>query len=89
MRKPWKDQETVLAVKDCVSALVDDIDQDGYNEVVVRTRWPEKPYAIYDWDQDSRDREIRQLWPEAVSPEWQERLLTDPERYARLQGSRR
>lgn len=65
--------------------MVDDIDQDGYNEVVARTRRPEKPYVVYDWGDDCAAREINQLWPEAVSPELQEKLMTDYERYARLQ----
>lgn len=81
----WKDQKTVLLVEDCVSAVVEDIDQDGHNEVVVRTRWPEKPYVVYDWGDDFRVKEVNQFWPEAVSPELQERLMTDWERYIQLQ----
>lgn len=79
----WKDQETVLLVEDCLNAAVDDVDQDGYNEVVVRTRWPEKPYVIYDWDNDLQTKEINQLWVETVSPELRERLMTIPEAAAR------
>lgn len=84
----WKDQETVLLVEDCLNAVVDDIDQDGHNEVVVRTRWPEKPYMVYDWCDDYQVKEIDQYWPETVSPELQERLMTVPERAARLQSER-
>lgn len=82
----WKDKETVFLVEDCLNATVDDIDQDGYNELIVRTRWPEKPYTVYDWDGDLQTKEIYQYWPETVSPELQERLLTDPELAAREQA---
>ena len=81
----WKDKKTVLLAEDCVMAVVADIDQDGHNEVVVRTRWPEKPYMVYDWGDDYKVKEIDRLWPETVPPELQERLMTDYERYAQLQ----
>lgn len=77
----WEDQETILLVEDCMNAVVEDIDQDGHNEVVVRTRWPEKPYAIYDWGDDFNIKEINRFWPETVSPELQEKLLCVWERY--------
>ena len=82
----WKDRETVLLVEDCLNAVVDDIDGDGHNEVVVRTRWPEKPYMVYDWCGDNQVKEIDQFWLENVSPELQERLLTIPEESARAQA---
>ena len=44
----WVNKKTVLLVEDCLTATVKDIDQDRENEVIVRTRWPEKPYAVYD-----------------------------------------
>lgn len=81
----WKDQETVLLVEDCLNAAVADVDQDGRNEVVVRTRWPERPYMVYDWGNDFQDREISQHWLEAVSPELQEKLMTEYERWVQLQ----
>ena len=82
----WKDRETVLLVEDCLNAVVDDIDGDGHNEVVVRTRWPEKPYMVYDWCSDNQVKEIDQFWLDSVSPELQERLLTIPEESARAQA---
>lgn len=82
----WKDRETVLLVEDCLNAVVEDIDGDGHNEVVVRTRWPEKPYMVYDWCGDNQVKEIDQFWLENVSPELQERLLTIPEESARAQA---
>ena len=82
----WKDEERVLLIEDCISATVADIDQDGHNEVVVRTRWPEKPYMVYDWCGDNQVKEIDQYWLDSVSPELQERLLTIPEESARAQA---
>ena len=61
----WVDEKTVLLVEDCLTATVKDIDQDGENEVIVRTRWPEKPYAVYDWDGEG----ITQIWPDDVPEE--------------------
>lgn len=80
----WKDWEHVLLVEDCISAVVDDIDQDGHNEVVVRTRWPEKPYLVYDWCDDYKVKEIDRYWLDSVSPELRERLMTIPERQEQL-----
>lgn len=73
----WKDEKRVLLIEDCVSAAVADIDRDGHNEVVVRTRWPEKPYAVYDWvSNDSSDKQVSVLWQDSVSPDLREQLMT-------------
>ena len=72
------DEETwetadILRVKDCVSATPWDADGDGVDELVVRTRWPEKPYAVY----DIPDGELKpQLvsWPDTVPEEIRENL---------------
>ena len=72
------DEETwetadILRVKDCVSATPWDADGDGIDELVIRTRWPEKPYAVY----DIPDGELKpQLvsWPDTVPEEIQENL---------------
>ena len=80
----WKDEERVLLIEDCISATVADIDQDGHNEVVVRTRWPEKPYAVYDWvSNDFSDKQYSILWLDSVSPELQEQLMTMEEQAQR------
>ena len=63
-------------MEDCLTAAVADIDGDGHNEVVARTRWPEKPYMVYDWCGDYQVQEIDQYWLETVSPELEDRLLT-------------
>ena len=81
----WEDEQQVLLIEDCISAAVEDIDGDGHNEVVVRTRWPEKPYAVYDWvSNDFSDKQVSALWPDSVSPELQDRLMTIPERQEQL-----
>lgn len=67
----WENEKRLLEVKDCLNLVVADADQDGENEIVVRTRWPEKPYMLYDWE----DGEIVTRWLESVSPELQEKLL--------------
>ena len=76
------DEETwetadILRVKDCVSATPWDADGDGIDELIVRTRWPEKPYAVY----DIPDGELKpQLvsWPDTVPEEIQEALIWTP-----------
>ena len=70
------DEETwetadILRVKDCVSATPWDADGDGINELVVRTRWPEKPYTVY----DMVDGEVQAVsWPDTVPEEIRENL---------------
>ena len=76
----------MLFRSDCLNAVVDDIEGDGHNEVVVRTRWPEKPYMVYDWCGDNQVKKIDQYWLDSVSPELQERLLTIPEESAWAQA---
>ena len=64
------DSEDILRVEDCVSAVPWDTD-DGVNELVVRTRWPEKPYTVYDYV----DGEFVQTWPDTVPEEVREKLV--------------
>ena len=67
----FENERHLLWVKNCMSLTVADADQDGENEIVVRTRWPERPYMLYDME----DGEIVTRWLEGVSPELQEALL--------------
>ena len=62
----------LLVVENCVSATPWDADGDGANEIVVRTRWPEKPYTVY----DMLDGEVQAVsWPDAVPEEVRENLM--------------
>lgn len=65
------DSPTLLLVEDCIDGTVADVDGDGENEAVIRTRWPEKPYAVYDYV----DGEIVETWPDTVPEEIQESLV--------------
>ena len=67
----WETREELLHIEDCMNVTVADFDGDGANEVIARTRWPEKPYTVY----KRVNGEIISLWPETVSPEIQEALL--------------
>ena len=69
-------QEDLLVVEDCISATLADLDGDGEKEVVARTRWPEKPYTVYDWT----GGEFVITWPETIRPEILERMVAVWER---------
>lgn len=68
--KTWE-TETILTVEDCVSATPWDLDGDRVNELVVRTRWPEKPYTVYDME----GGEFVESWPDTVPEEVRENLV--------------
>ena len=61
----------ILMVEDCMNSAICDWDGDGQNEAVVRTRWEEKPYTVY----DMVDGEIVAAWPDAVPQEVQDKLV--------------
>ena len=63
-------EETILTVEDCLNATAGDTDGDGENELIIRTRWPEKPYTAY----DCVDGEITETWPDTVPEEIQDAL---------------
>ena len=72
------DEETwetadILRIKDCVSATPWDADSDGIDELVVRTRWPEKPYAVYDIPEGELKPQLVS-WPDTVPEEIRENL---------------
>ena len=60
----------ILEVEDCINAEALDVDGDGALEVAVRTRWPEKPYTVYDYV----DGEIVESWPDTLPEEILEQL---------------
>lgn len=65
------DSRDILRVEDCVTAAPWDADGDGIDELVVRTRWPEKPYSVY----DMVDGEVQAVsWPDTVPEEIRENL---------------
>lgn len=54
-----------------MSGIPWDADCDGGNELVVRTRWPEKPYTVY----DMVDGKVQAVaWPDTVPEEVQDAL---------------
>ena len=55
----------ILEIEDCINAEALDVDGDGEPEVAVRTRWPEKPYTVYDYV----DGEIVETWPDTLPEE--------------------
>ena len=60
----------ILEVEDCINAEALDVDGDGEPEVAVRTRWPEKPYTVYDYV----DGEIVESWPDTLPEEILEQM---------------
>ena len=60
----------ILEVEDCINAEALDVDGDGELEVAVRTRWPEKPYTVYDYV----DGEIVESWPDTLPEEILEQM---------------
>ena len=65
------DSRDILRVEDCVTATPWDADGDGIDELVIRTRWPEKPYTVY----DMVDGEVQAVsWPDTVPEEIRENL---------------
>lgn len=68
--------EYLLTVKDSREFANVDWDGDGQSELAVRTRWEEKPYAIYDLEAG----EVTVTYPDAVDEALAERLMTAKER---------
>lgn len=64
------DSKEILRVENCLSGIPWDADGDGENELIIRTRWPEKPYTVY----DCVDGEITETWPDTVPEEIQDAL---------------
>ena len=64
------EEETVLVAEDCLTYAFADVDGDGEQEIAVRTRWPEKPYTIYDYV----DGAVTATWPDTVPEDLRDTL---------------
>ena len=61
----------LLVVENCISSTTWDMDGDGEREIIIRTRWPEKPYTVYDM---VNGEVVAVDWPDTVPEEVQEQL---------------
>lgn len=61
----------MLLVRDCLNAAVGDTDGDGENEIIVRTHYVEKPYAIY----DNTTGTIEPTYVDDIPEEFKEKLV--------------
>ena len=65
------DSKEILRVENCLSGIPWDADGDGELEIVVRTRWSEKPYTVY----DMVDGNVQAVaWPNTVPKEIRDAL---------------
>ena len=67
--------EVLLTVENILADTCADYDGDGVTELIVRTRWVEKPYAVYDME----GGEVTVTYPDTVGEDLAGRLLTDAE----------
>ena len=65
------EEETVLFVRGCLNHTFADMDGDGELEIVIRTRWPEKPYTVYDM---VNGEVVAVDWPDTVPEAVREQL---------------
>lgn len=73
--------ELLLTVRDCLAFAAVDWDGDGMTELLVRTRWAEKPYTVYDYV----DGAVTETWPDTLDQELADQLLTVTEQQKRFQ----
>lgn len=75
-KEDWRDHEEnrLLTVTECLGYTTEtdsggyaqaDVDGDGITELLVRTKWPEKPCIIYDWE----DGIVTETWSDTVPAE--------------------
>lgn len=74
-------EERLLEVEDCLTYTQADWDNDREMELLVRTRWPEKPYTVYDME----DGAIEAIWVDSLEPELASHLMTPGERQEELE----
>ena len=65
-------EEVLLTVENILADTYVDYDGDGVTELVVRTRWVEKPYAVYDIE----GGEVTVTYPDTVDEDLAEQLMT-------------
>lgn len=78
-------EERLLEVEDCLTYVQVDWDNDREMELLVRTRWPEKPYTVYDME----DGAIEAIWVDSLEPELARHLMTPGERQEELERTLR
>ena len=60
-------EKRLVEVEDCLGTRLKDFDGDSETELLVYTRWQEKPYLLYDWVNDAPE----EIWLDEVPAEWQ------------------
>ena len=76
-------EEVLLTVENILADTYVDYDGDGVTELVVRTRWVEKPYAVYDME----GGEVTVTYPDTVDEDLAEQLMTAAELERQLHGA--
>lgn len=74
-------EERLLEVEDCLTYTQADWDHDRETELLIRTRWPEKPYTVYDIE----DGAIEAIWVDSLEPELARDLMTPGEQQEELE----
>lgn len=74
-------EERLLEVEDCLTYAQADWDNDREMELLIRTRWPEKPYTVYDME----DGAVEAIWVDSLEPELARRLMTPGEQQEELE----
>lgn len=76
----WNEKR-LLEVEDCLAYAQADWDNDRETELLIRTRWPEKPYTVYDME----DGAIEAIWVDSLEPELARCLMTPGEQQEELE----
>ena len=76
-------EEVLLTVENILADTYVDYDSDGVTELIVRTRWVEKPYAVYDME----GGEVTVTYPDTVDEDLAEQLMTAAELERQLHGA--
>ncbi len=68
-------EERLLEVEDCLTFTTADWDHNEKTELLIRTRWPEKPYIVYDMEGGT----IEAIWVDSLELELAKMLMTPKE----------